>query len=315
MTTISTLLPLHPTVPAPADGASLPASADFSAALADAPGQHDQPGPGHPLFQAEPCPTKLAVAGNAVSPGKAPPVLSPSQLQSTAHAKQLVSRSDGGLSSRKAIAADLRPDEALLPPRLESIANIATASPAAAERITIASSPAEVTWTRLFAQHWLANGYLSLVVQPDAQAVLAEPVTASGPVSKTSLPVSPPLRASGLRLPRARVEGDLPLPEPMPEAVRDSREQETMGMADRLSRSLAPVVAADRVWADRLVRISRREDGAAVLWLRDFSLVPEQIGRTVQSLIDEARHEGLSLHRIMVNGHPVWQATHQQGNK
>lgn len=307
MTAIGTL-PLAPNATSgPAGSPPLPAQADFSAVLAQTPEQQDQPELGHPRFQAEPYPTRLIAAGDA------PPFLAPSQVRSTVPAKQVVSPSAGELSSLGAILADQRPGDGALPPSPEPITGTSMAS-SVVEQVAGTSSAAQVTWTRVFAQHWLANGYLSLVVQPDAQPVLAEPQSASGPVFKTSMPASPPLAARGSHSPRTRVHGDLPLPEPVPQTVSVSPEQESTGMADRLSRSLAPVVAADRAWAERLVRISRRGDGATTLWLRDFSLSPEQVDRTVRSLIDQATHEGLSLHRIMVNGHPVWQTTHQQGS-
>jgi hypothetical protein len=313
MTAISTL-PLPPTATSGlAGGLAVPVQADFSAVLAQAPEQHGQPDAGHPGLQPEPYQTKFVVPGNAaVVPANAPPVLAPCQVQSTAP-KKAVSRSEGELYSLGATPAEPLPDRGMLLQSPEPITTTSKESPVA-EQATGTPSAAQVTWSRVFAQHWLANGYLSLVVQPDAQPVLAEPESASRAVSKTSMPAPPFLTARGAHRPSAQVEGDLPLPEPMPATVSVSQEQETLGMAERLSR-WAPVVAADRAWADRLVRISRREDGAATLWLRDFSLAPEQIGRTVQSLIDQARHEGLSLHRIMVNGHPVWQATHQQGSK
>lgn len=64
---------------------------------------------------------------------------------------------------------------------------------------------------------------------------------------------------------------------------------------------------ASLLWPQRLLRWRANASGeGAVAWVRDFSLDPSQAQPLVDSILALAQDQGLTLQRIMLNGHEVW---------
>lgn len=64
---------------------------------------------------------------------------------------------------------------------------------------------------------------------------------------------------------------------------------------------------ASWLWPQRLLRWRADASGdGAIAWVRDFSLDPSQAQPLVDSILALAQEQGLTLHRIMLNGHEVW---------
>ncbi|WP_243040900.1 hypothetical protein [Dyella sedimenti] len=76
-----------------------------------------------------------------------------------------------------------------------------------------------------------------------------------------------------------------------------------------------PGAAGDAVaWQERSLRVIHRLDGKQVIWLRDYTLSPDQAHRLAQELVRHGQAQGMSLHSILWNGHEIWPSTgNEQG--
>lgn len=169
------------------------------------------------------------------------------------------------------------------------------------------SLSAEASLTRVFEQHWFANGYLSFIADADDAAV---PNTSS----TRDRPLAPGLVAQGSDVDSSLIAA--------PAGVVDSNEaswpvvwEEPGGVdgsvpraVERMVRTLGPLVPAHRPWPERLLRLSQGSGGRAALWVRDYALAPQAIGRLVVHLRQVARNAGVALESVVVNGTTVWKA-------
>jgi hypothetical protein len=76
-----------------------------------------------------------------------------------------------------------------------------------------------------------------------------------------------------------------------------------------------PDAAGDAVaWQERSLRVTHRLDGKHVIWLRDYTLSPDQARQLAQELVRHGQAQGVSLHSILWNGHEIWPSTgNEQG--
>jgi hypothetical protein len=80
-----------------------------------------------------------------------------------------------------------------------------------------------------------------------------------------------------------------------------------------MARTLGPLVAADKPWPERLLRLGARPDGKTTLWVRDYALPPQVIRPLVANLRQLARKEGIALERVVVNGTTMWHSESFKG--
>ena len=173
-----------------------------------------------------------------------------------------------------------------------------------------------VEQTRVFEQHWFANGYLSFIAdagagepgvtkQSDGRAamsigsvdVVQSPDTAISPAERAPSGVSP-------------VEMSWPVMVEAPGSTSDAPSRSI----ERMARALGPLVAADQPWPERLLRLSQKADGKAALWVRDYGLSAEAIDPLVANLRQLARHNGIALDRVVVNGTVIWHSESLERN-
>jgi hypothetical protein len=63
------------------------------------------------------------------------------------------------------------------------------------------------------------------------------------------------------------------------------------------------------LWPHRVVRSQEGDDGLTV-WIRDYRFDAADTQQLVASIRCDAQRQGLALHRIVLNGHELWRATH-----
>lgn len=167
-------------------------------------------------------------------------------------------------------------------------------------------------WSRVYPQHWFANAYLSFV---DAQKRGAEVSVRSMPVGSVGISerhaeveiLAPKVAEVGSDSAAGSVAAPVPPPGSESPAPADADES-----IESIPGALGSAVAADHVWAERLVRITRDGHGASTVWLRDYTLNEAAIDPLVQAMKRHAYREGVMIDRVMVNGHEVWRAALSQ---
>jgi hypothetical protein len=166
-----------------------------------------------------------------------------------------------------------------------------------------------VTLTRVFEQHWFANGYLSIVdnmrngrPSPDSRAI--------GATSRSEVPVASATTAALVPMAVSGSSGQPPAPGPWPvlmEAPAGIADDQPQSV-ERLARALGPLIVADQPWPESLLRVCPRPGGKVSLWLRDYSLPPQSIPPLVDRLRQQALSAGIALERVVVNGNTAWQS-------
>lgn len=162
---------------------------------------------------------------------------------------------------------------------------------------------------RLFPEHWYANGFLSMAGTP---GTMSDP-SADARASESTFRAVETTDAGAVSRAVATAKGVVP----------DSRESfvaavsvRGAGMPDRgvaepehpAIRSWATAATADGSWPERLVRLSRRDDGALTLWLRDFSMSDAAARSVVDDACARLARAGHRVGRIVVNGNEFWSA-------
>lgn len=169
------------------------------------------------------------------------------------------------------------------------------------------SLAAGASLTRVFEQHWFANGYLSFIADADDAAVPNTRSTRDRALGPTLVAQGPDADAPLIAAPAGVVdsnEASWPVVWEEPCGVDGSVPRSV----ERMVRTLGPLVPAHRPWPERLLRISPRPGGRAALWVRDYALAPQAIGPLVVHLRQVARNAGVSLESVVVNGTTVWKA-------
>jgi hypothetical protein len=68
------------------------------------------------------------------------------------------------------------------------------------------------------------------------------------------------------------------------------------------------VAASGETWPQRLLRWIADRDAGQTIWIRDYALAPEAARPLVADLLRESTAQGVSLRRVMLNGHELWRA-------
>lgn len=170
------------------------------------------------------------------------------------------------------------------------------------------------TRARLFEQHWFANGYLSFLADADRpRAPAANGVAGATANRPTAATTTPETLAPAASMPTDGPDHTGMAPWPVALESMASVTDALPRSIERLARTLGPLVAADRPWPERLLRLSQRPGGKAALWVRDYKLMPQSIEPLVAHLRQLARQDGVALDRVVVNGTIVWHSESLKG--
>ena len=173
-----------------------------------------------------------------------------------------------------------------------------------------------LTWSRVFPEHLVASGYLSMVDMAGREAnVRAEQNALEGPSADIH-------------------EWDVTAPAPPPDLIQDFPEAESTSALDPLSQPMAgneetaasidlevmpssqisgAATLADHLWAERLIRLTRDGHGASTVWLRDYGLKENELESVAAELRLCGQQEGVLIGRVVINGHEVWRAATSEG--
>lgn len=175
--------------------------------------------------------------------------------------------------------------------------------------LPIASASQSVTWSRVFGQHLIANGYLSVVDVASGERKGSEALGASvdgheggleagGTSPSISLATDPDqaLDAQAVDLPG--------LLHPVVENGTDGNGFEVSENAPLAA--LETALASDRRWNKRVLKLTQDPVGACTAWVRDFGLRESEMRTLVALLKRQAALQGVPLGRIVINGREFW---------
>lgn len=197
----------------------------------------------------------------------------------------------------------------------ESISTVAEAM-SAGTTVQTSQTPGQVLSApapaRIYPSHWFGNGYLSLGADETKQVLESLPAGRQAPIGQRSNHITIDLTnrmeheraATWVR--GAEAACCLAVLPPLPE---NTSERGT----EALSRTVGLSIVGDLAWALRRVRLANQSDGVTTAWLRDFTLKPTEVGRAIESVMHQARYDGLQLERIVVNGREVWRSNTCKG--
>lgn len=183
------------------------------------------------------------------------------------------------------------------------------------DALSIGLLPGQVAWSRIYPEHLVASGYLSVVDTAKSEgSVAAEHIVGdkleNSPNMDTATPVA---NGEATAMSNAMMSSSDPLP-----LSRTGLEDQARSAADAdiasSPQALDAITLADHVWAERLMRLTRDHDGEATVWLRDYGLKESGLTPLVSRLIQRGRESGLQIGRIVINGREVWCATGSEGD-
>jgi hypothetical protein len=162
-------------------------------------------------------------------------------------------------------------------------------------------------YARVFGVHLLPDRYLSEVALRDVPG--EEAMSTARGMSEGNVYVEvPPARMDVRTEPVA--EGER-LPS-MPQALVAMGEATGDTNGNPLIEAVpSSVVAASSgasaiAWSERTLRITGEGEGHAVAWIRDYRLDRHEEVALVQAVLQEARAQGITLGKIIVNGREAW---------
>lgn len=170
---------------------------------------------------------------------------------------------------------------------------------------------AQVAWSRIYPEHLIASGYLSVVDAAERGGNLPyEHVGVDGSENHSNESVATPVIGgeSGV------VSGVMASsPNPLPPAGVGGP---AIPVADTeggsLLHTMSAIALADHIWAERLMRLTQRSNGEATAWLRDYGLKEGDVSLVVSRLIQHGRESGFQIGRVVINGREVWRATRSE---
>lgn len=173
--------------------------------------------------------------------------------------------------------------------------------------------PSAPVWSRVYPEHWLANGYLSIVDvsicgMPDPERPLS--LFLEGAEPNAVVEQIAPAIAGNSQSDESQVSVSVSATAHL---IERAAEPDTDESIETLSHSLASAMAADHTWAERLMRVSRDSAGIRTLWLRDYALESGSISTLVERLRQLASREGVAIDRIVINGREAWRPDVSQG--
>lgn len=167
-----------------------------------------------------------------------------------------------------------------------------------------------LTWSRVYPEHLIASGYLSMVdTAANGGGVLPERLVCVGPDAdirgsdKSATPTADLNPDAGSAA--TSLFGGLH------QSIADGMAAEGLGTDSEVAsstRKLDAAMFADRFWAERLVRLTHDGDGQSTIWLRDYRLKANDFESVAAKLRWHGRQEGAPISRVVINGREVWRA-------
>lgn len=170
----------------------------------------------------------------------------------------------------------------------------------------------EVTWARVFSEHLISNGYLSVIDEAARDGGPSSEEFEAGKPDETC--ATPPPREQDFAAsdtdgnPAASttvLAGMFSRSATCSDATRAAHVEQDV---ESEAHMVGPSMMTNESWAQRLIRLTRGEKGLHTIWLRDFSLKQREIGPLAERLRREIQVENFPIARIVVNGRVVWQA-------
>lgn len=183
------------------------------------------------------------------------------------------------------------------------------------DALSIGLLPGQVAWSRIYPEHLIASGYLSVVDTAEREVnVGAERGAGEGfGVSPTVDTATPVADGEAKVTCEAMTSSSAPLP-----LSRAGLEDQAISFADAeiasSPQTLNAITLADHIWAERLMRLTRSHDGEATVWLRDYGFKESDLTPFVSRLIQRGRESGFQIGRIVINGREVWCANRSEGD-
>lgn len=172
----------------------------------------------------------------------------------------------------------------------------------------------QVAWSRIYPEHLIASGYLSVVDTSEPGGnVPFEHFAMDGLEIHPQVDTATPVIDGESGVVRV-VMTSSPNPLPLPHA---GLEDPAISVADAeigsSLRAMSAITLADHIWAERLIRLTRHNDGEITAWLRDYGLKESDLAPMVSRLIQHGRESGFQIGRVVINGREVWCATRSEG--
>lgn len=172
-------------------------------------------------------------------------------------------------------------------------------------------------WSRVYPEHLIASGYLSVVdtaahdgsVPFEQAAWVGSDADIPGSDMGTATPMigSNPDRAGAV----ANFLFD-ELRQPVADTSVVTGADADWGMASS-AMELNAVMLSDHFWAERLMRLTHDGDGQNTVWLRDYRLNANDFGSVAEKLRGYGQQEGVPIGRVVINGREVWRAAISKG--
>jgi len=165
-----------------------------------------------------------------------------------------------------------------------------------------------LTWSRVYPEHLVASGYLSMVDAQDCDGN-----TSSEPAAGIGLGAD--IAHSGKNAASSMIESGLDGGDVTSNFLFDASPQSIVSTSEASKPDSDPdvavtesnaVVLADHFWAERLMRLTRDGDGQSTVWLRDYRLQAGDVEPVVERLRWHGRQEGVPIDRVVINGREVW---------
>lgn len=169
----------------------------------------------------------------------------------------------------------------------------------------------EVAWERIYAEHLVANGYLSVVDRVTSKEESPERQTTIGGWNEllvaSAQSLSAPEARAGLADTQTAIDEGNPVEGPILQAAEAVGMHIATGSGSEIPLQ-GPSTAMDASWAQRLIRVTQGPDGVKTAWLRDFGLDAESFGSVAEWLRRNALSAGIRVDRVVINGREIWRA-------
>lgn len=176
-----------------------------------------------------------------------------------------------------------------------------------------------MTWSRVFPEHLIASGYLSVVDMaarngnvPSEQAAPAawctdtheSDVNAATRLLDLSADARKALATSSFDASRQPIANT--------GAIAASAIESEVVSLSRVSDAVMP---ADHFWAERLMRLTQDGDGGSTIWLRDYGLKEDELEHIAAKLRQRGQQGGVLISRVVINGCEIWRAVASEGER
>lgn len=183
--------------------------------------------------------------------------------------------------------------------------------------LTLGLLPGQLTWSRIFPEHLIAGGYLSVLE------------TTTGHVQEVSGQLGGLVLATDIDDVATVGHAESDRPSSIARFTDESVAINAATFFGASSEAIKPLAGeaswalpahmtivaelADQFWAERLVRLTRDGDGRETVWLRDFRLGEVDLGMAAAALKQAVQQGGAHVDRVVINGREVWRASVSEG--